>query len=97
MDIFKCALQHFVGDFSQTRLWRSSRSFIWKVDITGAPRTEWVIPDHNTGESMPYYLRVVCEFFNVPQLFKGCETGPPDYARRLADVITKAALSTQLF
>ena len=30
---------------------------------------------------MPYSLRIVCGFFNVPQLFydKGCETGPPAY------------------
>ena len=27
MDILKCALQHFVGDFSQTALWRSSQCF----------------------------------------------------------------------
>ena len=32
-------------------------------------------------------------------MYKGCETGRPAYSpypRRLADVITKAALSTQL-
>ena len=29
---------------------------------------------------MPYSLRIVCGFFNVPQLFKGCETGPPAYS-----------------
>ena len=28
VDIFKCALQHFVGDFCQTALWRSSQSFL---------------------------------------------------------------------
>ena len=38
-------------------------------------------PDHNTGNSVPYSLRIVCGFFNIPQLFydKGCETGPPAY------------------
>ena len=54
---------------------------------------------------MPYTLRIVFVFFNVPQLFKGCETGLPaynPYQRRLevqpfADVITNTALSTQLF
>ena len=25
--------------------------------------------DHNTGNSLPYSLRIVCGFFNVPQLF----------------------------
>ena len=35
---------------------------------------------------MPFSLRIVCGFFNVPQLFKGCETGPlaySPYPRRL--------------
>ena len=45
-------------------------------------------PDHNTGNTVPYSLRIVCGFFNVPLLFynKGCETGPPacsPYPRRL--------------
>ena len=61
--------------------------------------------DHNTANPMPYTLPIVCVFLNVPQLFKGCETGLPAYSpyqRRLevqpfADVITNAALSTQLF
>ena len=59
--------------------------------------------------SVPYSLQIVCGFFNIPQLFydKSCETGPPGYSpypRRLesltiseSDVITKGALSTQLF
>ena len=38
------------------------------------------MPDHNTGNSMPYPLRIVCGFLNVPQLFKDCETGPPAYS-----------------
>ena len=62
--------------------------------------------DHNTGNSVPYSLRSVCGFFNVPQMFK------TRVARRdlrfivlmqddlndqpFANVITKAALSTQL-
>ena len=29
---------------------------------------------------MPYSLRIVCGFFNVPQLFKGCEKGPAAYS-----------------
>ena len=31
---------------------------------------------------MPYSLRIVCGFFNVPQLIptRGCETGPPAYS-----------------
>ena len=29
---------------------------------------------------MPYSLRLVCVFFNVPQLIDGCETGPPAYS-----------------
>ena len=39
-------------------------------------------PDHNTGNSVPYSLLIVCVFFNVPQLFydKGCDTGPPAYS-----------------
>ena len=33
-------------------------------------------PDHNTGNYVPYSLRTVSGFFNVPQLFnKDCETG----------------------
>ena len=53
MDVFKYALQDFVGDFSQTALWRSSDLLIQQVEITGVPRTEWVMPDHNTRNSMP--------------------------------------------
>ena len=53
---------------------------VQQVEFTGAPRTERVMPDHNTGNLMPYSLRIVCGFFNVPQLFKGCETGPPAYS-----------------
>ena len=52
---------------------------VQQVEFTGAPRTERVMPDHNTGNLMLYSLRIVCGFFNVPQLFKGCETGPPAY------------------
>ena len=33
--------------------------------ITTVPRR----PDHNTGNSVPYSLRIVFGFFNVPQLF----------------------------
>ena len=35
-------------------------------------------------------LRILCGFFNVPQLFRGCETGPPAYCpypRRLESLI----------
>ena len=35
-------------------------------------------PDHNTGNDIPYSLRTVSGFFNVPQN-KGCEMGPKDY------------------
>ena len=48
-----------------------------QVEFTGAPKTESVMPDHNTGNFMPYSLRIVCGFFNVPQLFKGWETYSP--------------------
>ena len=49
-----------------------------RVPITTVP---WR-PDRNTGNSVPYSLRIVCGFFNFPQLFynKGCETGPPAYS-----------------
>ena len=46
-------------------------------------------PDHNTGNHVPYSLRTVSGFFNVPQRVitnKGCETGPTvyrPYPRRL--------------
>ena len=50
-------------------------------------------PDHNTGNSVPYSLRIVCGFFNVPQFFNNnvCETGPPAYSpypRRLESLTT---------
>ena len=38
------------------------------------------MPDHKTGNFMPYSLRIVCGFLNIPQLFKGCERGPPAYS-----------------
>ena len=50
---------------------------VQQVEFTGAPTTERVMPDHNTGNLIPYSLRIMCGFFNVPKLFKGCETGPP--------------------
>ena len=39
---------------------------VQQVEFTGAPRTERVMPDHNTGNLMPYSLRIVCGFFNIP-------------------------------
>ena len=99
MDIYSNApyRQHFVGDFSLLY------GAVHNLNLTS--RTEWVMLDHNTRNSMPYTLRIVFVFFNVSQLFKGCETGLPAYSpyqRRLevqlfADVITNAAPSTQLF
>ena len=82
MNIFKCALQHFVGDFARRSFMAQfTIFFMQQVEFTGAPRTEWVMPDHNTGNFMPYSLRIVRGFFNVPQLFfKDCETGPPAYS-----------------
>ena len=53
---------------------------VQQVEFTGAPTTERVMPDHNARNSMPYSLRLMCGFFNVPQLFKGCETGPQAYS-----------------
>ena len=66
--------------------------------------------DHYTGHYMPYSLRRVCGFFNFPQIFfitcaRACETGlrfivlirEDQKVKPFADVITKAALSTQLF
>ena len=68
------------------------------VDLTHPTHRK---PDHNTGNSMPYSLRIVCGFFNVPQYY---------LRRRLivliredlkvepfAGVITKAALSRRFF
>ena len=55
--------------------------------MAGTPQHPWPITavlqrlDHNTENSVPYSLRKVCGFLNVPQLFgkKSCETGPPTY------------------
>ena len=51
-------------------------------------------PDHNTGYYVPYSLRTVNGFFNVPQSYflknKACETGPTvyrPYPRRLESLI----------
>ena len=43
--------------------------FMQQVEFTGAPRTEWGMPDNKTGNFMPYFLRIVCGFFNVPHLY----------------------------
>ena len=80
MHIFKCALQHFVGDLPDCFMAQFTIFLVQQVEFTGAPSTERVMPDHNIGKLMPYSLRIVCRFFNVPQLFKGCETGPPAYS-----------------
>jgi len=40
-------------------------------------------PDRNTGNSVPYSLRIVCKLFDVAQLFantEGCEMGPSAYS-----------------
>ena len=70
MDIFKCALQHFVGDFARLLYGAVHNLFNVTSSIHSVPRTERVMPDHNTGNFMPYSLRLVCGFFNVSQLFK---------------------------
>ena len=52
MDIFKCALQHFVGDFA--------RQLDGAVhNLFNAPKTEWVMPDHNSGNFMPYSTHII--------------------------------------
>ena len=69
MNIFRCLYKTLRGTFAR------------QVEFTGAPRTEWVRPYHNTGNSMPYSLRIVCTFLNVPQLFAtGYKTGPPPHS-----------------
>ena len=63
--------------------------------------------NHYTDHCVPYSLRRVCGFFNVPQIYymaRACETGPTvyrPYPRRLESqtvcrCYTKAALSPQL-
>ena len=46
------------------------RSARWYANGTLSPmRGISLRPDHNTGISVTYSLRIVCGFFNVPQLF----------------------------
>ena len=52
MDIFKCTLQHFVGDFARQLYGAVHNLLMQQVEITGAPITEWMMPD-NTRKS-PY-------------------------------------------
>ena len=58
------------GGLCQTALWRSSQCNKYNSQV----------PPEQNGNFLPYSLRIVCGFFNVPQLFKGCETGPPAYS-----------------
>ena len=54
-----------------------------RLTLCGAPTHE-TRPDHNTGNFVPYSLREVREFFNVPAKMQ--ETGPTvyrPYPRRL--------------
>ena len=66
--------------------------------------------DHYTGYYVPYSLRRVSGFFNVPQVFfiiitcaRACETGPtvyrpyPEKTRKSNRLQMTAALSPQLF
>jgi len=66
-----------------------------------------VLPPH-TGDYIPYYLRTVCGFFNVPQnsYMQGLWNRAYGFivliredwkVQPFADVFTKAALSPQLF
>ena len=46
------------------------RSARWYANGTLSPmRGISLRPDNNTGNSVPYSLRIVCGFFNIPQLF----------------------------
>lgn len=62
-------------------------------------------PDHNTENFVPFSLRIVYGFFQVPPLFanQGCETGPLAYSSPLIseepcadEIFARAALSPQL-
>ena len=78
MDIFKCALQHFVGDFPRLLYGAVHNLFNVTSRINRCPQNRMIDarPQHRELHAL-YSLRIVCGFFNVPQLFKGCETGPP--------------------
>ena len=55
----------------------------WKQNAKPATFAEDKGPDRNTGNSVPNSLRIVCELFDVAQLFantEGCETGPSAYS-----------------
>ena len=67
VDIFKCALQHFIGDFARLLYGAVHNLFLMQqVEFTGAPRTEWVKPDHNTGNFILLALHVP---FSLPLHF----------------------------
>ena len=70
MNIFKCVLQHFVGDFARCSFMTQFTTFFnVRSRIHWGPQNKMNLPDHNTGIFMAYSLRIVYGFFNVPHLF----------------------------
>ena len=70
MDIFKCALQHFVGDFARLLYGAVHNLFNVTSSIDRCPQNRMSDARPQHRELHAYSLRLVCGFFNVPQLFK---------------------------
>ena len=80
MDIFKCALQHFVGHFCQTALWRSSQSCS-KYNSQVPPEQKKLCQTTTPGTPIPtLYEWCVGSLTSNSYLIKSCETGPPAYS-----------------
>ena len=73
--------------FNFASSWQGHRNSMSQL-LRARPNPTTSRPDHNTGNSVPYSLRIVCGFFNVPHQYRETVYRPR---------ITKAALSPQLF
>ena len=87
--LFRDDLQHWLGDFARLlKVQFTSNEGMSNDALIHECESEI---DHYTGHYVPYSLRRVCGFFNVPQIFyymcaRACETGPTvyrPYPRRL--------------
>ena len=91
--LFKDNLQHWLGDFAR----------LFKVQFTSTKGMSDDAPiheceseiDHYTGHYVPYSLRRVCGFFNVPQIYYMCK-GLWDGAYGLSSLPEKTRKSKRL-
>ena len=65
-----------------SRTWHNTPKFFLETSRQASTIRRRERPDHSTGNSVSYSLRIVCGLFDIPYQLsanKGCETGAPAY------------------